>query len=57
MLWPHLTFYTHQAMQRREHETLARCFEALRGQPVSVASRAPRLRVQTQGVRFVDATT
>ena len=33
MLWPHLTFYTHEAMQRLEDETLARCFEALRGQP------------------------
>jgi D-3-phosphoglycerate dehydrogenase len=55
MLWPHLTFYTQEAMQRLEDETLARCFEALRGQPVSVASLDPRLRAQTQGVRFVDA--
>jgi D-3-phosphoglycerate dehydrogenase len=54
MLWPHLTFYTHEAMQRLEDETLARCFEALRGQPLQVASRDPRLRAQTQGVRFVD---
>jgi len=55
MLWPHLSFYTQQAMQRLEDETLARCFEALRGQPLSVASLDPRLRAQTQGVRFVDA--
>ena len=55
MLWPHLTFYTQEAMQRLEDETLARCFEALRGQPVSVVSLDPRLRAQTQGVRFVDA--
>ncbi len=55
MLWPHLTFFTHEAMQRLEDETLARCFEALRGQPLQVASRDPRLRAQTQGVRFVDA--
>lgn len=55
MLWPHLTFYTQEAMQRLEDETLARCFEALRGQPVRVASLDPRLRAQTQGVRFVDA--
>jgi D-3-phosphoglycerate dehydrogenase len=55
MLWPHLTFYTQEAMQRLEEETLARCFEALRGQPLSVASLDPRLRAQTQGVRFVDA--
>jgi len=55
MLWPHLTFYTHEAMQRLEDETLARCFEALRGQPLQVASMDPRLRAQTRGVRFVDA--
>ena len=34
LLWPHLSFYTHEAMQRLEDETLARCFEALRGQPL-----------------------
>jgi D-3-phosphoglycerate dehydrogenase / 2-oxoglutarate reductase len=55
MLWPHLTFYTQEAMQRLEDQTLARCLEALRGQPVSVASLDPRLRAQTQGVLFVDA--
>ncbi len=54
MLWPHLTFYTQEAMQRLEDETLARCFEALRGQPLQVASMDPRLRAQTRGVRFVD---
>ena len=54
LLWPHLTFYTHEAMQRLEDETLARCFEALRGEPLQVASRDPRLRAQTRGVRFVD---
>jgi D-3-phosphoglycerate dehydrogenase len=54
MLWPHLSFYTREAMQRLEDETLARCFEALRGQPLQVASRDPRLRAQTRGVRFVD---
>ncbi len=54
MLWPHLSFYTHEAMQRLEDETLARCFEALRGQPLVVASQDPRLRAQTRGVRFVD---
>jgi D-3-phosphoglycerate dehydrogenase len=55
ILWPHLTFYTREAMQRLEDETLARCFEALRGEPLSVMSRDPRLRAQTRGVRFVDA--
>lgn len=54
ILWPHLTFYTHEAMQRLEDETLARCFEALRGEPLTVASLDPRLRAQTHGVRFVD---
>lgn len=54
LLWPHLTFYTREAMQRLEAETLARCHEALRGEPLTVLSRDPRLRVQTRGVRFVD---
>jgi D-3-phosphoglycerate dehydrogenase / 2-oxoglutarate reductase len=54
LLWPHLTFYTAEAMRRLEDETLARCFEALRGQPLQVASMDPRLRAQTSGVRFVD---
>jgi D-3-phosphoglycerate dehydrogenase len=54
LLWPHLTFYTREAMQRLEDETLARCFEAWRGEPLTVASNDPRLRAQTRGVRFVD---
>lgn len=44
LLWPHLTFYTAEAMQRLEDETLARCFEILDGRPVLVKSRDPRLR-------------
>jgi D-3-phosphoglycerate dehydrogenase len=54
LLWPHLTFYTHEAMRRLEDETLARCREALTGKPLSVASHDPRLRAQAAGVRFVD---
>lgn len=54
LLWPHLTFYTHEAMQRLEDETLARCFEALEGRALSVHSNDPRLRAQRAGVRFVD---
>jgi len=54
IVWPHLTFYTHEAMQRLEEETLARCLEALRGEPVTVSSHDPRLRAQTHGVRFGD---
>ena len=52
LLWPHLTFYTHEAMQRLEDDTLARCLEALSGQPVTVRSTDPRLLAQTRGVRF-----
>ncbi|MFO1328864.1 MAG: NAD(P)-dependent oxidoreductase [Rubrivivax sp.] len=52
ILWPHLTFYTHEAMQRLEDDTLARCDEALRGRPVTVRSHDPRLRAQRHGVRF-----
>jgi D-3-phosphoglycerate dehydrogenase len=54
ILWPHLTFYTAEAMQRLEDETLARCFEALEGRPVRVKSRDPRLRAQATGVEFPD---
>lgn len=54
LLWPHLTFYTHEAMARLEDETLARCREALAGEPLTVASHDPRLRAQVRGVRFVD---
>jgi len=52
MLWPHLTFYTHEAMRRLEDETIARCLEALQGRPLTVHSFDPRLRAQTRGVRF-----
>ena len=54
VLWPHLTFYTVEAMQRLEDETLERCREMLDGRPVIVKSRDPRLRSQSCGVRFVD---
>lgn len=54
ILWPHLTFYTAEAMQRLEGETLERCFEILEGRPVLVKSRDPRLRAQTTGIRFAD---
>jgi D-3-phosphoglycerate dehydrogenase len=54
ILWPHLTFYTREAMARLEDETLARCGEALRGEPLTVRSGDPRLRAQARGVRFVD---
>ena len=54
MLWPHLTFYTAEAMRRLEDETLERCLEILDGRPVLVKSHDPRLRSQARGVRFQD---
>lgn len=52
ILFPHLTFFTVEAMHRLEEDTLARCFEVLEGRPVSIRSRDPRLRAQTAGVTF-----
>jgi D-3-phosphoglycerate dehydrogenase len=52
ILLPHLTFFTHEAMQRLEEEALQRCDELLRGEPVLVKSRDPRLTSQQYGVRF-----
>jgi D-3-phosphoglycerate dehydrogenase len=52
VLFPHLTFFTHEAMQRLEEDTLARCFEILEGRPVTVRSHDPRLRAQREGVVF-----
>jgi D-3-phosphoglycerate dehydrogenase len=52
ILFPHLTFYTEEAMARLEEETLERCFEILDGRPVLIKSHDPRLRAQTHGVVF-----
>jgi D-3-phosphoglycerate dehydrogenase len=52
ILLPHLTFFTREAMQRLEEETLQRCDELLSGTPVQVKSRDPRLTSQRHGVRF-----
>ncbi len=52
IVWPHMTFYTREAMQRLEDETLARCMEAIEGRPLWVKSNDPRLRAQTTGVAF-----
>ena len=54
ILSPHLTFYTKEAMERLERETLQRCMEILQGRPLLVKSRDPRLRSQTSGVCFSD---
>ncbi|KUM25528.1 hydroxyacid dehydrogenase [Mesorhizobium loti] len=52
VLFPHLTFFTVEAMRRLEEDTLARCFEILDGRPVTIRSLDPRLRAQTAGVVF-----
>jgi D-3-phosphoglycerate dehydrogenase len=52
ILFPHLTFYTQEAMARLTDDTLARCREILEGRPVLVKSHDPRLRAQRQGVVF-----
>lgn len=52
LLSPHLTFYTHEAMQRLEAEVLQRCQEILNGGPVLVKSRDTRLTSQQHGVVF-----
>ncbi|MEX0345898.1 MAG: 2-hydroxyacid dehydrogenase [Rhizobiaceae bacterium] len=52
ILSPHLTFYTAEAMERLERETLERCFEILEGRKVLVKSHDPRLRAQCEGVLF-----
>jgi len=54
ILFPHLTFYTEEAMARLEADALARCREVLEGRPVVVRSHDPRLRAQRHGVVFKD---
>ena len=44
ILSPHLTFYTVEAMERLESETLERCREIIEGRPVTIRSTDPRLR-------------
>lgn len=52
ILFPHLTFFTDDAMRRLSDDTLARCLEILDGRPVTVRSGDPRLRAQERGVVF-----
>lgn len=52
ILFPHLTFFTAEAMRRLSDDTLARCFEVLDGKPVQIRSHDPRLRAQTRNVAF-----
>jgi D-3-phosphoglycerate dehydrogenase len=56
ILFPHLTFYTDEAMFRLERETLERCFEILEGRAVLINSTDPRLRGQEHGVVFAKDT-
>jgi len=46
ILLPHLTFYTHEAMNRLEQETLPRCEEILQGKTVQIKSADERLAGQ-----------
>ncbi len=52
ILFPHLTFFTREAMARLDADTLARCDEILAGRPVTIRSTDPRLRAQTKGARL-----
>ena len=54
IVFPHLTFFTREAMWRLEDETLEHALEVLEGRPVLVKSRDPRLRSQSKAVRFPD---
>lgn len=47
LLFPHLTFYTREAMARLEEEVLERCAEVVAGKPVIIRSKDPRLQEQT----------
>jgi D-3-phosphoglycerate dehydrogenase len=44
ILMPHLTFYTAEAMDRLESETLDRCKEIIESRPVTIRSTDPRLQ-------------
>jgi D-3-phosphoglycerate dehydrogenase len=46
ILFPHLTFYTREAMERLETETLERCAEVFENRPVLIKSKDPRLQNQ-----------
>ncbi len=46
LLLPHLTFWTHEAMDRLETDTRARLQELVEGRPVTIRSRDPRLQGQ-----------
>ncbi len=53
ILFPHLTFYTAEAMHRLEEETLERIFEILEDKPVLIKSKDSRLLKQKGNVKYV----
>ncbi len=53
ILSPHLTFYTKEAMQRLEAETLERCNEVLEGKPVTIKSTDARLAGQNPLAQYL----
>jgi D-3-phosphoglycerate dehydrogenase len=46
IMFPHLTFYTKEAMERLEIETLQRCYEVIEEKPVHIKSDDERLHQQ-----------
>lgn len=54
ILFPHLTFFTVEAMHRLTEDTLARCDEILEGRSVTIRSHDPRLRAQRNNVIFTE---
>jgi len=54
ILYPHLAFYTVEAMQRLTDQTLARCAELLGNEALQIRSHDPRLRNQSGHIAFQD---
>lgn len=53
LLFPHLTFYTSEAMERLEKDVLERCAEIIEGRPVMIRSKDPRLQGQKGQVYYL----
>lgn len=54
ILYPHLAFYTVEAMHRLTEQTLARCAELLGNEALQIRSSDPRLRKQSGHIAFLD---
>ena len=54
ILFPHLSFYTVEAMRRLSEDTIARCAEILGNKALEIRSSDPRLRGQSGHLKFVD---